>query len=137
MRACKSLLSLFIYLFIYFWVCVCIQSSLTLQPHGLWPSRFLCPWDFPGKNMGVVAMSSPRWSSQPQGWTHVSCISCIVRKPSFSSCYYLFLLLYSHSSPLAGNHNTFHIYSFVCNNSYKSTVFVLCIAHVFTLFFVL
>ena len=21
--------------------------------HGLWPARFLCPWDFPGKNAGV------------------------------------------------------------------------------------
>ena len=24
-----------------------------LQPHGLQPSRLLCPWDFPGKNTGV------------------------------------------------------------------------------------
>ena len=23
------------------------------QPHGLQPSRFLCPWDFPGKSTGV------------------------------------------------------------------------------------
>ena len=26
------------------------QSCLTLQLHGLQPSRFLCLWDFPGKN---------------------------------------------------------------------------------------
>ena len=26
---------------------------LTLQPHGLQPSRLLCPWDFSGKNTGV------------------------------------------------------------------------------------
>ena len=25
----------------------------TLWPHGLWPARLLCPWDFPGKNTGV------------------------------------------------------------------------------------
>jgi len=25
----------------------------SLQPHGLQPTRFLCPWDFPGKNAGV------------------------------------------------------------------------------------
>ena len=25
----------------------------SLQPHGLYPARFLCPWDFPGKNTGV------------------------------------------------------------------------------------
>ena len=24
-----------------------------LQPHGLWPARLLCPWDSPGKNIGV------------------------------------------------------------------------------------
>ena len=24
-----------------------------LQPHGLWPARLFCPWDFPGKDIGV------------------------------------------------------------------------------------
>ena len=24
-----------------------------LRPHGLWPARVLCPWDSPGKNIGV------------------------------------------------------------------------------------
>ena len=33
---------------------VCIaQSCLTLQTHGLQPTRLLCPWDFPGKDPGV------------------------------------------------------------------------------------
>ena len=27
--------------------------SDSLQPHGLWPARLLCPWDSPGKNTGV------------------------------------------------------------------------------------
>ena len=27
--------------------------SDSLQPHGLQPTRLLCPWDFPGKNTGV------------------------------------------------------------------------------------
>ena len=27
-----------------------LQSCLTLWPHGLYPIRLLCPWDFPGKN---------------------------------------------------------------------------------------
>ena len=30
-----------------------LQSCLTLQPHGLQPTRLLCPWDSPGKNTGV------------------------------------------------------------------------------------
>ena len=38
------------------WVCVCVlvgQSCPTLRPHGLEPTRLLCPWDSPGKNTGV------------------------------------------------------------------------------------
>ena len=31
----------------------CSVVSDSLQPHGLWPARLLCPWDFPGKNTGV------------------------------------------------------------------------------------
>ena len=27
--------------------------SDSLQTYGLHPARFLCPWDFPGKNTGV------------------------------------------------------------------------------------
>jgi len=32
---------------------VLAQSCLTLWPHWLQPTRFLCPWNFPGKNTGV------------------------------------------------------------------------------------
>ena len=36
-------------------MCVLSHSvmSKSLRPHGLWPTRLLCPWDFPGKNTGV------------------------------------------------------------------------------------
>ena len=34
-------------------VFLCSQSCLTLWPHGLQPTRLLCPWDSPGKNIGV------------------------------------------------------------------------------------
>ena len=27
--------------------------SDSLQPHGLWPAKLLCPWDSLGKNTGV------------------------------------------------------------------------------------
>ena len=30
-----------------------VQLCLTLRPHGLQPTRLLCPWDFPGKDTGV------------------------------------------------------------------------------------
>ena len=32
---------------------VCSVMSNSLWPHGPWPTRFLCPWDFPSKNTGV------------------------------------------------------------------------------------
>ena len=32
---------------------VCSFVSDSLQPHGLWPARFLCPQGFPGRNTGV------------------------------------------------------------------------------------
>ena len=35
---------------------VCVSHSVmpdSLWPHGLQPTRLLCPWDFPGKNTGV------------------------------------------------------------------------------------
>ena len=37
-------------------VCVCVTCSVvsdSLQPYRLWPTRLLCPWDFPGKNTGM------------------------------------------------------------------------------------
>ena len=34
-------------------MCVCVQSCLTLRYHALWPTRLLCPWSSPGKNIGV------------------------------------------------------------------------------------
>ena len=31
-----------------------LVMSNSLRPHGLQPTRLLCPWDFPGKSTGVV-----------------------------------------------------------------------------------
>ena len=31
----------------------CSVVSNCLWPHGLYPARLLCPWNFPGKNTGV------------------------------------------------------------------------------------
>ena len=31
----------------------CSVLSDSLRPHGQYPARLLCPWDFPGKNTGV------------------------------------------------------------------------------------
>ena len=57
-------------------ICVCCVRVLS----SVWlfatpgPIRLLCPWNFPGKNTGVVAISYSRWSSWPKDQTWVSCI---------------------------------------------------------------
>ena len=33
------------------WSCSVVSDSL--WPHGLWPVRLFCPWDFPGRSTGV------------------------------------------------------------------------------------
>ena len=41
-------------------VCVCVSRSVvsnSLQPHGLYPARLLCPWNSLGKNTGVGSHS--------------------------------------------------------------------------------
>ena len=42
-----------------FIVCCLVAKAclILLPPHGLWPARHLCPWDFPGKNIGVSSHS--------------------------------------------------------------------------------
>ena len=52
----------------------CSVVSDSLQPHGLYPAKLLCPWDFPGKNTGVSHISFSGGSSQPRDRIHVSCI---------------------------------------------------------------
>ena len=40
----------------YTYIYVCVSHSVmpdSLPPHGLQPARFLCLWDFPGKDTGV------------------------------------------------------------------------------------
>ena len=39
---------------------LCLDASVmsnSFRPHGLWPSRLLCPWDSPGKSIGVSCHS--------------------------------------------------------------------------------
>ena len=34
-------------------MCACSVTPNSLWPQGLYPTRILCPWNFPGKNTGV------------------------------------------------------------------------------------
>ena len=52
------------------WCCSVVSGSL--QPHGLEPTRLLCPWDFPARILEWTAISFSRKSSQPRDWTQVS-----------------------------------------------------------------
>ena len=40
-------------------MCAYSAKSESLQLHGLQPTRFLCPWDFSGKNSGVACHFLP------------------------------------------------------------------------------
>ena len=51
-------------------VCVCTLSCVQLfcDPLGLKPTRFLCPWDFPGKSNGVCCYFLFQGISLTHGW---------------------------------------------------------------------
>ena len=53
--------------------CSAAKLCLTLLGlHGLQPSKFLCPWDFPGKNTGVGC------HFLLQGWvSHLACLNFV------------------------------------------------------------
>ena len=75
--------------------CVCIQSCLTLRPHGLQPTRLVGPWKFPGKNTGVGC----RFHLQGfKNWLRNNSFSLLHSNLVFS--HFLFLLL-SHYSLFA------------------------------------
>ena len=58
--------------------CVCTNCVYDcLRPHALQPARLLCPRGFPREfSMGVGCHFPSSGSSQPRGWTHVSCVFC-------------------------------------------------------------
>ena len=43
------------------------QLCLTLQPYGPKPTRLLCPWNSPGKNIGVGSQALLHRLLPPQG----------------------------------------------------------------------
>ena len=50
------------------WSCSVVSDSQ--RPHGLQPTRLLCPWDFPGKSTGVGCHCLLR----PFSCTYLNCI---------------------------------------------------------------
>ena len=52
---------------VWIWVSHLVLPN-SLQPHGLQPTRLLCPWDFPGKNVGVGCHFFLQGIFLAQGW---------------------------------------------------------------------
>ena len=48
--------------------CMCSVMSYSLRLHGLQPARLLCPWNFPGKDTGVVCHFLLQGICPAQGW---------------------------------------------------------------------
>ena len=72
---CKCV-CVYMFLFIHTHTDVYISCSVvsdSLKPHGLWTTRFLCPWDFLARILEWVAIAFSR-ASWPRGQTLVSCI---------------------------------------------------------------
>ena len=57
---------------IYVCAVLCSAVSDSLWPHGLQPTRLLCPWDSPGKNPGVGCHFLFWGSSWPRDQTRIS-----------------------------------------------------------------
>ena len=53
----------------------CSVVSDSMQPQGLYPTRLLCPWDFPGKNNGVGCHSLLQGIFLTQG-LNPACLHC-------------------------------------------------------------
>ena len=63
--------------------------SDSLQLYVLLPTRLLCPWFSQARILDWVAISFSRGSSQPRDQTHVSYVSCIVRRVLLHNCRHL------------------------------------------------
>ena len=65
-----------LFFFHFFLTFVLLSRSVmsdSLQPHGLFPIRFLCPWGFSRQEYWSRLPCPSPGSSQPRDWTEVSC----------------------------------------------------------------
>ena len=72
----------------------CSVVSNSLQPHGLQPTRFLCPWNSPGQNTGVGCHSLLQGIFPTQG-----------SKPGFMHCSQIHYYLSHWGSPYENIHS--------------------------------
>ena len=67
--------------------------SDSFQPHGLQPTRLLCPWDFPGKSTGVGCHYLLRQKYPTSPKVQAQTKACQSRKLSFGFSYHAYLAL--------------------------------------------
>ena len=81
------------YSFVCVYVCVCVLSHVQFfcNPMDCSPSGSSLHGISQARILEWVAISSPRGTSQPRDWTHVSCISCM-QVSSFTTKPVFFLL---------------------------------------------
>ena len=75
----------------------------SLWSHGLWPTRLLHPWDFPGERLEWGAIAFSRGSSRPRDQTRVSCIAGrrfnpLSHQGSLSIPFYIFCTYFFHGA---------------------------------------
>ena len=88
-------------------MCVCVLTQLfpTLWSNGLWPPRFLCPWDFPGKNTRVGcpvflqggqpgSLESP-WGRKSWTWLSTSTTTKYISSLGLRTCVWRYIHLQS------------------------------------------
>ena len=76
----------------YFPLLACSVVSNSLLSHGLQPTRFLCPWNFPGKNTGVGCHSLLQGIFSTQG-SNPSLLHC--RQIPYCLSYQKAIILFS------------------------------------------
>ena len=66
--------------YLYISMCACsVSLSDSLRPHGLWPARFLCPWDSAAKNTGADYHFLLQGIFKPRDWTWPSLL-CLLHR---------------------------------------------------------
>ena len=80
--------------------------SHSLQPHGPYPTRLLCPWDSPGKKTGVGSHTLLQGIFLTQGSSprllHWQADSLLLRHLASSICIYGYIHFFSISEYLEG-----------------------------------
>ena len=102
------------------WSCSVVSDSL--RPHGLQPTRLLCPWDFPGKRTGVGCHCLFQYIYIDTRYVTVYVLisTCTFIFPPASTFPLVGLNLFSKSGIQFPFHKLVHLYPLFCFTSMRS-----------------